>query len=124
MSQTYTGQVVLILNGVPYVSVRSFRHQTTTNRELVVGMTPSGTPAGKTDGTKEISLDIEVYIPKTGEPVWDDITDGILATIPRDGGNPVPLFTGCFTKSVDTTYNEKGPATRRISMGAINARGV
>lgn len=123
MAQTYTGQVVLIFNGAPYVSVKSVQTAVTTNRELVVGMTPDGAPAGKTDGTREISLDLEVYIPKAGEPAWADITDAIVALLPRDGGAVVPLYTGCFVKSVNSTWNEKGPATRRISMGAVRVQG-
>ena len=80
---------------------------------------PPGVASGFVAGTKEYSVSIEVYIPKTGDLPWEDITDAVIASVPRDGGLPAHLFTGFFTEKVGETYQEKGAAIRKIEGKAI-----
>ncbi len=124
MSGSHVSQIILIVNGLPIVHLRSYDYRVRTNRELVVGQTPSGTPAGFSDGTAEYSLDLEVYIPKTGDLDWDSISGAVIASMPRGGGAHAPLFQGVFVTEVGASFKEKGSAIRRISAMALKKVGL
>ena len=118
MAGQVVGQIILIVDGLPVIHLKSLDYTVNTNRELAVGMSPTGTPIGHSEGTKEYELEIEVYVPSTGDLQWEDISNGIIGLMPRDGGVLAPLFTGCFTTKVGTSFQEKGSSIRKISMGA------
>lgn len=124
MAGTLVSNIVLAVNGLPIIHLRSLDFKVNTNRELAMGLTPSGEPLGTSDGTKEYELDLEVYIPVTGDISWEDITNAVLAVTPRDGGVLVPIFIGVFVKTVGVSFKEKGAATKRISCGALKKIGV
>lgn len=113
MASTHVSQVVLILNGVVITDVKSIGDQTRTNREQIMGMTPTGQPAGWVEGTTQTTLSLDLYIPKSGEPNWVDITAGTIATVPRDGG-PIALYSGVVVTEVNSEYNENGHAVRKV----------
>lgn len=114
-----TGQVVLVVNGLPIIHLKSVDGDTVTNRELVVGMSPTGQAVGFVDGTKEHSLSLECYVPKTGDVPWEDITGATIGIAPRDGGTPMTLYTGVFVEKVGVSYQEKGAAMRKIEAKAL-----
>lgn len=123
MPGTTDGQIILAVNGLPFVFLRSVSYDCETNREVAVGMSPLGVPVGWTDGTKEYSLDVDAYIPKLGDLPWESITGAVIAITPRDGGTPY-IFTGVFVKSVGVSYPEKGHAVRKLKMGALMRIGL
>lgn len=121
----YTGQIILTVNGLPVLHVKSLDYRISTNRELVVGMSPTGMPLGHTGGSKEYSLTLEVYLPASGELVdWENLTEGVILATPRDGGAMAPIWTGCFTTEVGAQFSEKGAAVRRIEMMATGRVGM
>jgi len=124
MSGSHVSQIILVVNGLPIIHLKSYDYKVRTNKELVVGMSPTGEPAGTSDGTKEYDLDLEVYIPKTGDLQWENISGAVIGSMPRGGGVHAPLFTGVFVKDVGTSFKEKGSAVRRISCGALKKIGV
>lgn len=124
MAGTLVSNIVMAVNGLPIVHLRSLDYKVNTGRELAQGMTPSGDPLGFSDGTKTYELDLEVYIPVTGDLQWEDISGAVIAVKPRDGGVLVPIFIGVFVKNVSTTFKEQGSALRRISCGALKKIGV
>lgn len=124
MAGTLVSNIVLAVDGLPIVHLRSLDYKTNTNRELSMGLTPSGEPLGFSEGTKEYELDLEVYVPVIGDLQWENISGAVIAIKPRDGGVLVPVFIGVFVKSVGTSFKEKGSAVRRISCGALKKVGV
>lgn len=124
MPATHAGQLLLVVTGLPYIHVKSVNKTLRTNRERVTGMSPTGTPIGFVEGTKEVSLTVEAYIPRTGDIPWETITAGIITTANRDGGSPSVLYTGCYVTQVGERYNEKGAAIRTIEMDALMAEGL
>lgn len=119
MASAFTGQLVLVLNGLPIIHLKSIDWECETNREPVVGMNPIGTALGSVDGTKEYSLSLEVYCPKTGDIAWEDINGAIIGAVPRDGGSPNTLFTGFYVQKVGAQFAEKGAAVRKIEGRAL-----
>lgn len=118
MASLFTGQVVLVVDGLPIIHCKSVDYRVRTNRELVVGMTPDGNPAGNADGTREFEIELEVYVPKAGDIDWESINGAMIGSAPRDGGKPSVMFTGFYTTEVSQTYQEKGAAIRKISGAA------
>ena len=108
-----------MVDGLPIIHIQDLSEKTATNREEVVGMNPLGGPVGMVDGPKSYTLDVTVYVPKTGDISWENITNGTIARAGIDGGVPTALYQGVFVKDVSTDFKEKGAATRKISMGAL-----
>lgn len=117
---TKAGRITLVVNGLPVIDLSDFSEDVRTNRELVVGMSPTNTPVGFVDGAKEFALTMEAYIPLVGvEPDWIDITDGIIMVQEQGEGGATIVYTGCFTTRVGQRYQEKGAAKRSIEMQAM-----
>ena len=123
MGASFSGRIILALNGLPVLYLKSLSVDTETNRELVVGMNPLGTPLGFVEGTREYSLSADCYVPKVDPMValggWESISGAIVALVPPDGGSPSILYTGVFVKKVGLEFQEKGAAMRKIEMGAL-----
>lgn len=124
MAGTHVGQIILAVNGLPNVNIKSFDYRVLTNKEEVMGMSPTGESIGHTGGTKTYELNVEAYVPRTGDIAWADIDGGVLFAVPRDGGAIAPLFVGVFCKEVGVSFNEKGAAIRKITLGAASQVGV
>lgn len=124
MSGKYAGRGLLAVNGLPIIHCASIDYDTNTNRELAVGTSPTGEAIGFVDGVKEYSLNIEVYIPKTGDVDWQGITNGVVTVVAAEGdGLPAKTFTGFFVQTVGNRFSEKGAAKRRITGKALSSLG-
>ncbi len=121
--RTNVSQIVLTVTGLPVIHVRKYDYTVNTGRELAQGMSPTGTPIGHSNGTKTYELEVECYVPITGDINWEDLENAILAAKDRDGVAFLPVFSGCFTKRVGTSFTEQGHAIRRITMGATRKFG-
>lgn len=121
MAASFVGQILLIINGLPVIHVKSLDADTDTGRELVMGMNPLGGALGHSNGSAEYSLNVEVYVPRLVPDIpWENIDGAVIMIAPKDGGVPVKLYTGVFTTRVGFSSNEKGAATQRIDMKARN----
>lgn len=123
MAGTHNAQIILVINGLPYVHLKSLKEKEATNREAVIGMSPTGKPIGWTEGPREYDLDVDAYVPKAGDLPWAEITNAVISVIPRDGGIPY-VYTGVFVKEVSTSYQEKGQAVRSLTLGALDRIGL
>ena len=123
MARTTVSQIVLSVMGLPVLHVRSWDYTVNTGRELAQGMSPTGEPLGHSNGTKTYELEVELYIPVTGDIAWEDIENAVISSRDRDGVAFLPVFSGVFTKRVGSSFKEKGHAVRRISMGATKKFG-
>lgn len=123
MPASLNGQIILAVNGLPYIYLSSLSWDCETNREVAIGMNPLGTPVGWTEGTKEYSLDVDAFVPKGVDLAWESITNAIIVVTPRDGGLP-DIFTGVFVKTIGTQYSDKGLAKRKLKMVALNRVGL
>lgn len=115
---TYAARIFLAVNGFPVVYAKSVDYKVATNRELVVGMSPTGRPVGFTEGTKEYDLSVDCYIPKSGDLAWENITNAVIVAMTDTNAGKV--FTGVFVVSVGSTYQEKGQAVRKVEMRCLN----
>lgn len=119
MSEEVAGRVTLVVNGLPVVHATNFNAEVRNNRELVVGMKPTGTPFGFVEGAEEYSLSFELLIPLgIPEPNWLAIRDGIIMVTEQGVGGSSTVYTGCFTTREGKRYQEKGAAQRSIEMQA------
>lgn len=115
MAAAFVGQILLTVQGLPVLHCKSARPRTRTGKKLVKGMSPTGTAIGHTGGTMEYELDLELYIPRTGDIPWERIEGAVLMYVPRDGGTPT-TYMGGFVTEVGETFNEDDSATRSVSM--------
>lgn len=111
----FRSQIILAVNGLPQIHLKSFNRRTRTGRQLVKGMSPDGNPIGHTGGTNEHDLTLEVYIPTAGDIPWESITGAVLTHVPREGG-AVETYLGGFVTEVGDRYDEDGKALRTINM--------
>ena len=115
---TFAGQIILSVNGLPVIHLKSLDWTVQTNRETVVGMSPTGRAAGVVGGTHEYTLSADVYIPRTGDIPWESIEGAVITGMPRDGGAGF-MFTGVATTKVGASFQEKGAAVRKIEFVAL-----
>lgn len=115
MAALFVGQILLTVLGLPIIHCKSARPRQRTGKQQIKGMSPTGLPIGHTGGTSTIELDLEVYIPRTGDIPWALLEDAVVMIVPRDGGVP-ETYIGGFVTEVGEQYSEDDAATRSISM--------
>lgn len=114
MASQFKGQAVLFLNGQLITHVRRIEDEVSTGRQQIKGMSPDGNPIGWVDGTKSVTLNLDLFIPRSGEIDWANITDAVIYSVPRDGGTGARLFEGVVVENVGVTFEEEGAAMRRV----------
>lgn len=127
MSGLFVSSVILAVNGLPIVHCKRITFDEESNRKLVIGMSPTGTPIGHTDAPTKISGRLQVYIPKTGDIPWSRI-GGLLppAVITVNQVGVAPNFTiiGVFVKKVSSSFEEESEAMRTIEFEGLLKTGV
>ena len=111
----------LAVNGIVIAHLSSVKPTIKTNREPVIGMSPTGKPIGFVEGPQEIELDIEAYIPPVDFP-WLSVKNGIV-TIWKRAGLSMAVYTGVCVQEVSAEFKEKGAAMRRIKAFATDVQG-
>lgn len=123
-NKNYAGTIVLTVNGVEY-EVKSIKPNTKTGNQLVKTMNSKKRSLGTSGGTKEIMLDIEVYIPLDGsEPDWDNMRGATIVCYPADAGGKREIYISCTTEEVGSTYSVGESAMRSIKMHALDKETV
>lgn len=120
MSQRFASQLLLVVNGLPILHVKKVSPKTTFKRETVQGITPDDEAIGWTDGPRDHALDVQVYVPTTGDIPWGELTDATIALQEKKGFKPSVLYTGCFvTEEGDEFSDEGGAMVKSLSMKAL-----
>lgn len=120
-NKEYCGTIVMSVNGVEY-EVKSVKPNLKTGNKIVQTMNSKKRALGTSCGSKEISLDIEAYIPLDGsEPDWDNMKGATITIYPACGsGGKREIYIGCTTEEVGGTYGVNEAATRSIKMHALD----
>lgn len=120
-NKEYCGTIVMTVDGVEY-EVKSVKPTIKTGNKTVATMNSKKRALGTSCGTKEISLDIEAYIPLDGtEPDWDNMKGATIVCYPACGTQGKrEIFIGCTTEEVGATYSVGDAAMRSIKMHALD----
>lgn len=120
MARRFSGQLLLVVNGLPILHVKQISEKSMYKRELVQGISIDDAPQGYVDGPEQHTLDIQVYVPVEGDIAWGAITDGVIAAVEKGGGSPRDLYTGVFVTEVGSESSDAGgPMIRSISAQAV-----
>ncbi|TCS38479.1 hypothetical protein EDC30_102218 [Paucimonas lemoignei] len=120
-NKEYCGTIVMTVNGAEY-EVRSVKPTLRTGHKIVTTMNSKKRALGTSCGSKEVSLDIEAYIPLDGsEPDWDNMKGATIVCYPACGtGGKREIYIGCTTEEVGSSYNVGDSAVRSIKMHALD----
>src|SRR5450830_955053 len=119
-NKEYAGTIIMTVNGVEY-ECKSIKPNVKTGAKPVLTMNSQKRALGTSSGTKEYSLDIEVYIPLDGsEPDWDNMADGTIVCYPSESGGKREIYVACTTEEVGSTYGVGETAARSIKMHALD----
>lgn len=119
MADKYVGLIALELNGVE-LEVTSFSPTENTGRSRVATMNRQGRATGSAKGLTTYDLEIEVVIPKSGEPNWGAMVDAKVTIYPQDGGDLRETYTGVSLVTKSSRYQVEGEARRTLSCFALN----
>ena len=121
MALRFMSQIILAVAGLPVLHIKSFSDSVDTGRKKVKGMKPGGGSLGFTEGTGDITLELEAYIPADYPDIaWADITGATLLVVDKGLTGGGTMYLGCFTTKVGRKYEEEGQAMRSISMEALS----
>jgi hypothetical protein len=123
-NKDYAGTIVMTVNGVEY-ETKSVSPTMKTGAKVVPTMNSKKRSLGTSSGTKEISIDVEVYIPLDGsEPDWENMKGATIVCYPADPGGKREIYIDCTTEEVGSKYGVGDSATRSIKMHALDKQVV
>ena len=120
---THVGRIILTLDGVALGQTSKVSTKNDTGRKEVKGLTPTGLPAGYTDGTPSYEITGTFYRTKLGLEVdWRLVEGAVITITPRDGLGPKTAYFGVYVKDYNEDYDEENPATIQVTFGALDRR--
>lgn len=120
-NKEYCGTIVLEVDGKEHETI-SVDTTVKISAKLVKTMNSKKRALGKTCGTREYDLKLQVPVPLDGEePDWDNMENATLKIYPACGtGGKSEQYVGCFTVEVGSKYKVEGEAVRDITMHALD----